>query len=94
VRILAWDEEDRPSCGRFSLAVLYSTAIVHPAPQLHDSAEAQQWCCPPRLPQFGEAAMNTFVSALVALSVLASIAGPAVAVDAKTFYEHQDRAHF
>jgi hypothetical protein len=42
----------------------------------------------------GEAAMKTIVSALVALSVLAGIAGPAVAVDAKTFYEHQDRARF
>jgi len=36
-------------------------------------------------------AMKTIVSALLALSVLAGIAGPAAALDAKTFYEHQDR---
>jgi hypothetical protein len=39
----------------------------------------------------GETAMKIVVSALVALSVLAGIAGPAGAVDAKTFYEQQDR---
>jgi hypothetical protein len=38
--------------------------------------------------------MKTIVSALVALSVLAAIAGPAAAVDAKTFYDQQDRARF
>ena len=38
--------------------------------------------------------MKTIVSALVALSVLAGIAGPAAAVDAKMFYEQQDRAHY
>ena len=42
----------------------------------------------------GEAAMKTIVSALVVLSVLASIAGPAAASDAKTFYEQQDRTRF
>ncbi len=35
--------------------------------------------------------MKTIVSALVALSVLAGIAGPASAFDAKSFYEQQDR---
>jgi hypothetical protein len=35
--------------------------------------------------------MKTFVSALIALSVLAGIAAPASALDAKQFYEHQDR---
>jgi hypothetical protein len=40
----------------------------------------------------GEAAMKTIVSALVVLSVLASVAGPAAALNAKTFYEQQDRA--
>jgi hypothetical protein len=39
----------------------------------------------------GETAMKTFVSALIALSVLAGIAAPASALDAKQFYEHQDR---
>jgi hypothetical protein len=38
--------------------------------------------------------MKTIVSALVALSVLAAIPGPAAAVDAKTFYDQQDRARF
>jgi hypothetical protein len=35
--------------------------------------------------------MKTIVSALIALSVLAGIAAPASAFDAKTFYEQQDR---
>ena len=35
--------------------------------------------------------MKTFVSALIALSVLAGIAAPASAFDAKNFYEQQDR---
>jgi hypothetical protein len=39
-------------------------------------------------------AMKTIVSALVALSVLAGIAGPVAAADAKTFFEQQDRAHY
>ena len=35
--------------------------------------------------------MKTIVSALIALSVLAGIAAPASAFDAKNFYEQQDR---
>jgi hypothetical protein len=35
--------------------------------------------------------MKTIVSALIALSVLAGIAAPASAFDAKSFYEQQDR---
>jgi hypothetical protein len=35
--------------------------------------------------------MKTIVSALVALSVLAGIAAPVSAFDAKSFYEQQDR---
>ena len=35
--------------------------------------------------------MKTIVSALVAMSVLAGIAGPASALDAKSFYEQMDR---
>jgi hypothetical protein len=42
----------------------------------------------------GELTMKTILSALVALSVLASVAAPAAALDAKTFYDQQDRAHF
>ena len=39
----------------------------------------------------GEIAMKTIVSALIALSVLAGIAAPASALDAKSFYEQMDR---
>ena len=35
--------------------------------------------------------MKIVLSALVALSVLAGIAGPAAAADARTFYDHLDR---
>ena len=35
--------------------------------------------------------MKTIISALIALSVLAGIAAPAGAFDAKSFYEQQDR---
>jgi hypothetical protein len=38
--------------------------------------------------------MKTIASALLALSVLAGVAGSAAALDAKTFYEQQDRSHF
>ena len=39
--------------------------------------------------------MKTILSTLVALSVLAGIAGPvAAADDAKTFWEQQDRARY
>jgi hypothetical protein len=39
-------------------------------------------------------AMKTIVCALIALSVLAGIAAPASALDAKTFYEQQDRMSY
>ena len=35
--------------------------------------------------------MKIILSALVALSVLASVAAPASALDAKSFYDRQDR---
>ena len=38
--------------------------------------------------------MKTIVSALIALSVLAGIAGPVAAADAKSFFEQADRAHY
>jgi hypothetical protein len=38
--------------------------------------------------------MKSIIFALITLSVLAGIAGPASALDAKTFYEQQDRAHY
>jgi len=37
--------------------------------------------------------MKTILSALVALSVMAGIAGSASALDAKTFFEQIDRDH-
>jgi hypothetical protein len=39
--------------------------------------------------------MKTIVSALIAVSVLAAVASaPARALDAKTFYEQQDRSRY
>jgi len=40
-----------------------------------------------------EIAMKTILSALVALSVIAGVAGSARALDAKTFFEQVDRDH-
>ncbi len=37
--------------------------------------------------------MKTILSALVALSVITSVAGPANALDAKIFFEQVDRDH-
>jgi hypothetical protein len=42
-------------------------------------------------PWNGGTAMKTIVSFLIALSVLAAVAAPASAFDAKTFYEQQER---
>jgi hypothetical protein len=38
--------------------------------------------------------MKTIVSALLALSVIAGVATSASALDAKTFYEQQDKGRF
>jgi hypothetical protein len=38
--------------------------------------------------------MKMIVSALVALSVLAGIAAPVAAADAKTFYEQMERSRY
>jgi hypothetical protein len=38
--------------------------------------------------------MKTILSALIALSVIAGVAGSAGALDAKTFYEQVDRNHY
>ena len=38
--------------------------------------------------------MKTVLSALIALSVLAGVAGSANALDAKSFYEQVDRNHY
>ena len=40
------------------------------------------------------APMKAILSALLALSVIAGVAGSASALDAKTFYEQVDRNHF
>ncbi len=42
----------------------------------------------------GETAMQTILSALVALLVIAGVAGAAHALDAKSFYEEVDRTHY
>jgi hypothetical protein len=42
----------------------------------------------------GRQAMKTIALALITFSVLAGIAGSASALDAKTFYEQQDRTHY
>ena len=47
------------------------------------------WSVPPNP---GVPVMKTIVSALIALSVLAGVAAPASALDAKAFYAQQDRA--
>jgi len=41
----------------------------------------------------GEIAMKTITSALVALLLIAGVAGTAQAFDAKTFFEQADRNH-
>jgi len=41
----------------------------------------------------GEIAMKIILSALVALSLIAGVAGSASALDAKTFFEQIDRDH-
>jgi hypothetical protein len=38
--------------------------------------------------------MKTLLSALLAVSVLASVAASASAFDSKTFYQEQDRSHY
>ena len=38
--------------------------------------------------------MKTILSALVAISVIAGLAGSARALDAKNFYEQFDRSHY
>jgi hypothetical protein len=41
-----------------------------------------------------EIAMKTILSVLIAVSVLAGVAGSAFAMDAKEFYEQVDRNHY
>jgi hypothetical protein len=38
--------------------------------------------------------MKTILSALIALSVIAGVATAASALESKTFYDQQDKAHF
>jgi hypothetical protein len=51
--------------------------------------ERRQWCRQHRS-LVRRTAMKTIVSALIALSVLAGIAAPASALDARSFYDQQD----
>jgi hypothetical protein len=44
-----------------------------------------------RIPLMGDVAMKTIISVMLVLSVLAGVAAPATAFDAKTFYENQER---
>ena len=57
--------------------------VMHPAIALLHKTE-KDWSI----------AMKTILSALVALSVIAGVAGAASALDAKTFYEQVDRNHY
>jgi len=41
-----------------------------------------------------EIAVKTILSTLVALSLIAGVAGSAIALDAKSFYEQVDRTHY
>jgi hypothetical protein len=45
-------------------------------------------------PDIGEKTMRIIVSALIALAVVGGLAGQAGAVDAKTFFEQQDRSRY
>jgi hypothetical protein len=54
------------------------------------SMTGRKWCRPARFSE-GDIVMKIIVSALILLSVLAGIAGPSVAADARTFYEQLDR---
>ena len=38
--------------------------------------------------------MKTFLSALIALCFITGVAGPVIALDAKSFYEQFDRSHY
>jgi len=66
----------------------YSTRAQrnHPAPSTGEDAA--------HIRKTGEIAMQTILSALVALSLIAGVAGSASALDAKTFYEQVDRNHY
>jgi hypothetical protein len=68
--------------------VIYGTVAVRPPTYLHVIGRL------PALLIKGDLTMKTIVSALIALSVLAGIAAPAAALDAKTYYDQQDRAHY
>jgi hypothetical protein len=48
----------------------------------------------PTAPNIGGVAMKTILSALLLLSVLAGVAAPASALDAKSFFDQQDRTKY
>ena len=67
---------------------LGNSGLKQPMRQLHAPHFSGDW------EHSGETPMKTILSALVALSVIAGVAGGAVAMDAKEFYERVDRNHF
>ena len=69
------------------MVVPYVTAAY---PKLWDNTLTP---APQRVQDQRRDAMKTILSALIALSVIASVAGPANALDAKTFFEQVDRDH-
>jgi hypothetical protein len=69
--------------GSFALQNPRHIGVMHPAIALLHETE-KDWSL----------AMKTILSALVALSVIAGIAGAASALDAKTFYGQVDRNHY
>jgi hypothetical protein len=48
----------------------------------------------PTAPNIGGVAMNNILSALLLLSVVAGVAAPASALDAKSFFDQQDRTKY
>jgi hypothetical protein len=75
----------------FSVPVLFGTAKVFAALQVGSSGEEKQWCSHSRYHNRATT-MKNIASALVALSVLASNAGLAEALDTQIFYKQQERA--
>jgi hypothetical protein len=57
-------------------------------------AISQSWAASRRTYKNWRTAMKTILSALIALSVIAGVAGSASALNAKTFYEQVDRNHY
>jgi len=59
-----------------------------------NGAISPSWAASRRTWENWRTAMKATLSALLALSVIAGVAGSASALDAKTFYEQVDRNHY